>query len=93
MAWPRCYPPTESLAGWPDVWERALATVEASLPERRTQRLQVRPGARTAASPGVMAASDDPPEVTIEPHLEMSYDQAMPANILFYCHQVVTGRQ
>ena len=28
------------------------------------------------------------PEVTIEPHLEMSYNLAMPAKIIFYCHQV-----
>ena len=28
--------------------------------------------------PGVVAASDDPPEVTMEPHLEMSYNREMP---------------
>jgi len=38
-------------------------------------------------APGVMAAADDPPEVTIEPHLEMSYNKAMPGKIMFYCHQ------
>ena len=36
---------------------------------------------------GVMAAADDPPEVTIEPHLEMSYNKDMPGRIMFYCHQ------
>ena len=35
---------------------------------------------------GVMAAADDPPEVTIEPHLEMSYNKEMPGKIMFYCH-------
>ena len=34
-----------------------------------------------------MAAADDPPEVTIEPHLEMSYNADMPGRIMFYCHQ------
>ena len=34
-----------------------------------------------------MAAADDPPEVTIEPHLEMSYNKDMPGRIMFYCHQ------
>lgn len=38
-------------------------------------------------APGVMAAADDPPEVTIEPHLEMSYNKDMPGKIMFYCHQ------
>jgi len=38
-------------------------------------------------APGVMAAADDPPEVTIEPHLEMSYNKEMPGKIMFYCHQ------
>ena len=33
-----------------------------------------------------MAAADDPPEVTIEPHLEMSYNKEMPGKIMFYCH-------
>jgi len=37
-------------------------------------------------APGVMAAADDPPEVTIEPHLEMSYNKEMPGKIMFYCH-------
>ena len=27
---------------------------------------------------GVVAAADDPPETTIEPHLEMSYNKEMP---------------
>ena len=39
-----------------------------------------------------MAAADDPPEVTIEPHLEMSYNLAMPARIAFYCHKVTHTR-
>merc|ERR1719334_2108445 len=34
-----------------------------------------------------MGASDDPPEATIEPHLEMSYSENMPGKIIFYCHQ------
>jgi len=34
---------------------------------------------------GVVAAADDPPETTIEPHLEMSYNKEMPGKILFYC--------
>jgi hypothetical protein len=34
-----------------------------------------------------MSASDDPPEVTMEPHLEMSYNKDMPGRIMFYCHQ------
>ena len=29
-------------------------------------------------------------QVTIEPHLEMSYSQKMPARILFYCHKSAT---
>ena len=29
---------------------------------------------------GVVAASDDPPEVTMEPHLEMSYNREMPGD-------------
>jgi len=36
-------------------------------------------------APGVVAAADDPPETTIEPHLEMSYNKKMPGKILFYC--------
>ena len=44
--------------------------------------------AEDPGAPGVMAAADDPPEVTIEPHLEMSYNLDMPARIAFYCHQV-----
>jgi len=36
-------------------------------------------------SPGIMNATDDPPEVTIEPHIEMSYCESMPAKIFFYC--------
>ena len=35
----------------------------------------------------MMSASDDPPEVTMEPHLEMSYSKTMPSRIMFYCHQ------
>ena len=27
-------------------------------------------------------------EVTIEPHLEMSYNLSMPSKIIFYCHEV-----
>eukprot|EP00092_Neocalanus_flemingeri_P035910 GFUD01039099.1.p1 GENE.GFUD01039099.1~~GFUD01039099.1.p1 ORF type:complete len:365 (-),score=111.07 GFUD01039099.1:45-1139(-) len=38
-------------------------------------------------APGVMSASDDPPEVSMEPHLEMSYNKSMPGRIMFYCHQ------
>ena len=34
----------------------------------------------------MVAAADDPPETTIEPHLEMSYNAVMPDKILFYCH-------
>ena len=30
---------------------------------------------------GVVAAADDPPETTIEPHLEMSYNREMPGDI------------
>ena len=30
--------------------------------------------------PGVVAAADDPPLTTIEPHLEMSYNRQMPGN-------------
>ena len=44
-------------------------------------------------APGVMAAADDPPEVTIEPHLEMSYNQDMPGRIVFYCHKVGGRRE
>ena len=44
-------------------------------------------------APGVMAAADDPPEVTIEPHLEMSYNQDMPGRIVFYCHKVGGWRE
>ena len=29
---------------------------------------------------GVVAAADDPPETTIEPHLEMSYNREMPGD-------------
>ena len=29
---------------------------------------------------GVVAAADDPPETTIEPHLEMSYNRKMPGD-------------
>ena len=34
----------------------------------------------------MVAAADDPPQTTIEPHLEMSYNAVMPDKILFYCH-------
>ena len=30
-------------------------------------------------APGIMNASDDPDEVTLEPHLEMSYRSVMPS--------------
>ena len=43
------------------------------------------------SSPGhgeVMLGADEPPEVTIEMHLEMSYNRDMPARIYFYCHKV-----
>ena len=30
---------------------------------------------------GVVAAADDPPEATIEPHLEMSYNLKMPGEL------------
>ena len=33
---------------------------------------------RSEKAPGVMNAADDPDEVTIEPHLEMSYRSEMP---------------
>ena len=36
----------------------------------------------------VMFGADEPPEVTIEMHLEMSYNRDMPARIYFYCHKV-----
>jgi len=36
-------------------------------------------------APGIMNATDDPAEVTIEPHLEMSYSKTMPARIYFTC--------
>ena len=42
-------------------------------------------------SPGhgeVMLGADEPPEVTIEMHLEMSYNRDMPARIYFYCLKV-----
>ena len=32
-------------------------------------------------------------EVTIEPHLEMSYNLSMPSKIIFYCHEVFADRQ
>jgi len=35
----------------------------------------------------VMFGADEPPEVTIEMHLEMSYNRDMPARIYFYCHK------
>ena len=35
-----------------------------------------------------MLGADEPPEVTIETHLEMSYNRDMPARIYFYCHKV-----
>ena len=35
-----------------------------------------------------MLGADEPPEVTIEMHLEMSYNRDMPARIYFYCHKV-----
>ena len=41
-------------------------------------------------APGVAPASDDPPETTIEPHLEMSYTKQMPGKILFYCNSAPT---
>jgi len=43
--------------------------------------------AEIEGAPGVMVASDDPPQVTIEPHLEMSYNREMPRRILFFCHR------
>ena len=33
-----------------------------------------------------------PTKVTIEPHLEMSYNLAMPAKIIFFCHEVFLHR-
>ena len=36
----------------------------------------------------MMLGADEPPEVTIEMHLEMSYNRDMPARIYFYCHKV-----
>ena len=35
---------------------------------------------RTGILQGVVAAADDPPETTIEPHLEMSYNRQMPGD-------------
>ena len=35
---------------------------------------------------GVVAAADDPPETTIEPHLEMSYNKEMPGEISVHIH-------
>ena len=32
---------------------------------------------------GVVAAADDPPLTTIEPHLEMSYNRVMPGEVVF----------
>ena len=32
-------------------------------------------------------------EVTIEPHLEMSYNLSMPSKIIFYCHEVFVDKQ
>jgi len=37
-------------------------------------------------APGLMVASDDPPQVTMEPHLEMAYNREMPRRIMFFCH-------
>ena len=36
----------------------------------------------------MMLGADEPPEVTIEMHLEMSYNRDMPARIYFYCLKV-----
>ncbi|XP_077985850.1 uncharacterized protein LOC144440357 [Glandiceps talaboti] len=40
---------------------------------------------RTALSDIVMTASDDLPEVTIQPHNEMTYVENYPAKVFFYC--------
>lgn len=36
----------------------------------------------------VMHGADEPPEVTIEMHLELSYNLEMPNRIYFYCTKV-----
>jgi len=43
--------------------------------------------ARTELAPGVMNATLDPPETTIEPHLEKSYSEDMPDKFFIYCHE------
>ena len=41
---------------------------------------------------GVVAAADDPPETTIEPHLEMSYNKEMPGEISVFTRTVRAER-
>ncbi|XP_077870278.1 taurine catabolism dioxygenase-like isoform X1 [Saccoglossus kowalevskii] len=41
---------------------------------------------RQKVAAGVLTASDDLPEVTIQPHNEMAYSEDYPKKLFFYCH-------
>jgi len=42
---------------------------------------------RDEKAKGVLTASNDPPCVSMEPHLEMAYNKSYPKKVFFFCHE------